>query len=49
MLYVSSELSKITRDYARIENAETLSKSKQYYKEAYGVILSLILIKMLRR
>tara|TARA_B110000003_G_scaffold48674_1_gene47260 strand:+ start:1222 stop:1893 length:672 start_codon:yes stop_codon:yes gene_type:complete len=37
MLYVSSELSKITRDYARIENAATLSKSIQYYKMAYGV------------
>ena len=36
MLYVSSELSKITRDYARIENATTLSKSIQYYKMAYG-------------
>ena len=37
MLYVSSELSKITRDYARIENAATLSKSIQYYKMVYGV------------
>ena len=37
MLYISSELSKITRDYARIENAATLSKSIQYYKMTYGV------------
>ncbi len=37
MLFVSSELSKITRDYARIKNAATLSKSIQYYKMAYGV------------
>ena len=37
MLYVSSELSKITRDYARIENAATLSKSIQYYKMTYGI------------
>ena len=37
MLYVSSELSKITRDYARIENVATLSKSIQYYKMTYGV------------
>ena len=36
MLYVSSELSKITRDYARIENVATLSKSIQYYKMTYG-------------
>ena len=36
MLYISSELSKITRDYARIENAATLSKSIQYYKMTYG-------------
>ena len=37
MLYISSELSKITRDYARIENAATLSKSIQYYKMTYRV------------
>ena len=36
MLFVSSEISKISRDYARIENAATLSKSIQYYKIAYG-------------
>ena len=37
MLYVTSELSKITRDYARIENVATLSKSVQYYKMTYGL------------
>ena len=37
MLYVISELSKITRDYARIENVATLSKSIQYYKMTYGL------------
>ena len=38
MLFVSSELSKITRDYARIKNAATLSKSIQYYKMTYGTL-----------
>ena len=36
MLFLSSELSKISRDYARIVNAHTLSKSIQYYKITYG-------------
>lgn len=36
MLFLSSELSKIARDYARIENAAILSKSIQYYSMTYG-------------
>ena len=38
MLFLSSELSKITRDYARLENASNLSKSIQYYKMTYGTL-----------
>ena len=38
MLFLSSELSKITRDYARLENASNLSKSIQYYKMIYGTL-----------
>ena len=38
MLFLSSELSKITRDYARLENASNLSKSIQYYNMTYGTL-----------
>ena len=38
MLFLSSELSKIIRDYARLENAANLSKSIQYYKMNYGAL-----------
>lgn len=38
MLFLSSELSKIIRDYARLENAANLSKSIQYYKMTYGAL-----------
>ena len=38
MLFLSSELSKVARDYARIENAAILSKSIQYYSMTYGVL-----------
>ena len=38
MLFLSSELSKVARDYARIENAAILSKSIQFYSMTYGAL-----------